>query len=79
MIMYAFIGWVFSLFQALLQSHCYCYCLYVCMHDESDKSVRLWDIQTGNCVRILTGHTAAVTSLAISPSGKIAASAGCIS
>ena len=40
----------------------------------SDETVRLWDIQSGECVRLLTGHTATVRSLAMSPDGRYAAS-----
>ncbi len=42
----------------------------------SDKTVLLWDVQTGKKVRIFQGHTSYITSLAISPSGRYAAS-GC--
>eukprot|EP00455_Lapot_gusevi_P037704 TRINITY_DN4230_c0_g1_i2.p1 TRINITY_DN4230_c0_g1~~TRINITY_DN4230_c0_g1_i2.p1 ORF type:complete len:181 (+),score=22.75 TRINITY_DN4230_c0_g1_i2:411-953(+) len=35
--------------------------------------MRLWDIQTGQCVRLFKGHNCALTSLAISPLGKLAA------
>ncbi|KAK6821994.1 hypothetical protein PG987_014819 [Apiospora arundinis] len=31
-----------------------------------DKTVRIWDTTTGNLLRILSGHTGAVTSLAVS-------------
>ena len=41
-----------------------------------DKSVRLWDVINGNCVRIFTGHKAATHALAFSPDGKLLASAG---
>jgi transcription initiation factor TFIID subunit 5 len=42
----------------------------------SDKAVRLWDILTGHCVRIFTGHKAATFTLAFSSDGKLLASAG---
>lgn len=42
----------------------------------ADKTVRLWDVQTGNCVRLLTGHTGTVNTLAISPTGQVMASGG---
>ena len=41
-----------------------------------DKSVKLWDVQRGTCVRTLRGHTAYVLSVAFSPDGKALASAG---
>jgi len=36
--------------------------------------VRLWDVQTGDCVRIFTGHRGGVRSLAMCPDGKSMAS-----
>jgi WD40 repeat protein len=41
-----------------------------------DKTIRLWDIATGNCVKTLQGHTHWVLSLAVSPNGQILASGG---
>jgi transcription initiation factor TFIID subunit 5 len=43
--------------------------------DQADKSVRMWSISTGQCVRIFTGHTDFISALECSPSGKILASA----
>lgn len=40
----------------------------------SDCSLRLWDVSTGSCVRLLCGHTAAVTTVAVSEDGQFAAS-----
>lgn len=40
----------------------------------TDSSVRLWDVDTGICLRILHGHTDWVRSVAFSPDGKILAS-----
>ncbi len=40
-----------------------------------DTSVRLWDVESGEQIRKLEGHTATVESVAFSPDGKIAASA----
>ncbi|OAQ25235.1 WD40 repeat-like protein [Linnemannia elongata AG-77] len=39
-----------------------------------DKTVRLWDAQTGAPGAILSGHTSAVTSMVFSPSGQQIAS-----
>jgi len=36
----------------------------------------LWDIQSGQCVRIFTGHHASVYSLCFSPDGRFIASSG---
>ena len=35
-----------------------------------DKTVKIWDIKTGNCRATLEGHTDEVTSLAITPDGE---------
>jgi WD40 repeat protein/transcriptional regulator with XRE-family HTH domain len=40
----------------------------------TDSSVRLWDVDTGICLRTLHGHTDWVRSVAFSPDGKILAS-----
>lgn len=67
-----------------------CVCVCVCSHQvvkfhpngnyvatgSCDKSVRLWDVVNGNCVRIFTGHKASTHALAFSPDGKLLASAG---
>eukprot|EP00736_Rhodelphis_marinus_P008238 Rmarinus@m.27171 len=35
-----------------------------------DKSVRIWDVQTGECLREIKGHGAEVTCLAFNPQGS---------
>jgi WD40 repeat protein len=35
-----------------------------------DKTVRLWDVATGECLRTMTGHSGGVPSVAYSPDGK---------
>ena len=46
------------------------------MTGSSDKTVRMWDIQTGECVYVLLGHKGPVHTLAMSPDGRFCASAG---
>jgi transcription initiation factor TFIID subunit 5 len=40
-----------------------------------DRTVRLWDIQTGRCVRLLNGCRAGISVVKICPSGRYAAGA----
>ena len=40
----------------------------------SDKTVRLWDVVTGEQKQAFTGHTRPVDSVAFSPDGKVLAS-----
>src|SRR5262249_39304808 len=42
----------------------------------ADRTVRLWDVPTGRCLRVLEGHQAAVTAVALSPDGRLALSGG---
>jgi WD40 repeat protein len=39
-----------------------------------DKTVRVWDLTTGGCTRVLEGHTMKVTSVALDASGRTAVS-----
>ncbi|KAK3988341.1 transcription initiation factor TFIID subunit 5 [Cladorrhinum sp. PSN332] len=43
--------------------------------DEMDKSIRMWSIITGQCVRIFNGHTDYISALRCAHNGKILASA----
>jgi transcription initiation factor TFIID subunit 5 len=43
--------------------------------DEMDKSIRMWSVTTGDCVRVFTGHTQYISALEVSPDGKLLASA----
>ena len=40
----------------------------------TDQTVRLWDVESGHEVCSFAGHTAAVTSIAVAPDSKLAAS-----
>ena len=35
-----------------------------------DRTVRLWDVETGACVKTLEGHLGAVSSVCFSPDGR---------
>ena len=39
-----------------------------------DRTVRLWDVETGACVRTLEGHDLTVWSVCFSPDGRMVAS-----
>ena len=39
-----------------------------------DKTVRLWEVESGRCLRVLEGHTVSVWSVAWSPDGRHALS-----
>ena len=40
-----------------------------------DKTVRMWDVHSGNCVRLLSGCAAGVNKVKVSPSGQFVAGA----
>lgn len=42
----------------------------------SDKSCRVWDLLTGNAVRLFSGHARGVSSVCFSVSGRFLISAG---
>ncbi|RZR72602.1 hypothetical protein BHM03_00014983 [Ensete ventricosum] len=63
-----------QLFMCMLQCvQWHANCNYVAT-GSSDKTVRLWDVQSGECVRIFIGHRSTVLSLAMSPDGRFMAS-----
>ena len=44
------------------------------MSSSGDSTVRVWDLETGTCIKTFTGHNSWVRSVAISPDGQIIAS-----
>ena len=40
----------------------------------NDQTVRLWDSHTGECLRLLQGHTGLISSVCFSPDGSVLAS-----
>ena len=40
----------------------------------TDKTLKLWDIQTSECLNTFTGHSAPVNGVAFSPNSKFVAS-----
>ncbi|BAZ19410.1 WD-40 repeat-containing protein (plasmid) [Kalymmatonema gypsitolerans NIES-4073] len=41
---------------------------------DDDKTVRLWDVYSGECLKVLQGHTGPVPSVQFSPDGRIVVS-----
>ena len=39
-----------------------------------DKTVRVWDLKTGACLKTLMGHTGSVWSVSVTPDGRRAVS-----
>ncbi len=39
-----------------------------------DANLRVWDLQSGKCVRVLEGHARRVTAVAVTPDGRFALS-----
>jgi len=46
-----------------------------CCRMADDRTLKLWDIQTGDCLRTFEGHSAAVNSVAVLADGQRALSA----
>jgi WD40 repeat protein len=43
---------------------------------DGDTTVRLWEVGTGECLRVLRGHTGGVASVSLGPGGRLAVSGG---
>lgn len=46
------------------------------MTGSNDKCLRVWDINTGDPLRIFTGHYGPVYGVVVSPDGRLVASGG---
>ena len=42
-----------------------------------DHTVRLWNAETGECIRTMSGHSDSVLSASFSPEGKTIVSSSC--
>ena len=40
----------------------------------NDSTIKLWDVNTGDCIRVLTGHSDSVKAISFSPDGETLAS-----
>ena len=47
---------------------------HVAVSGSDDKTLRVWDLDTGQCIRTLEGHTGKVGAVSITPDGRIAVS-----
>ena len=50
-------------------------CNSMLITSSTDSTLRIWDVQSGNCLRKMTGHSSLVSSIALSASGDMCASA----
>ena len=41
-----------------------------------DRTLRVWDLETGECTRVLEGHTSWIEDMQVTPDGKLAVSGG---
>ena len=42
----------------------------------SDRTLRLWDLETGACLKVMDGHSAPIRSVSVTPDGRWAVSGG---
>jgi platelet-activating factor acetylhydrolase IB subunit alpha len=41
-----------------------------------DKTIRIWDVSNGSCIKVLEGHVDWIRCVCLSESGKLLATAG---
>ena len=46
-----------------------------CVSASGDATLRVWDLDSGECIRVLKGHTRSVKCVVIAPDGKRCVSA----
>ena len=49
---------------------------HLALSGSEDKTLRLWDVETGRCLRTYEGHTDGVKSVCLSSDGRLALSGG---
>jgi len=66
----AYVSQTFSGHTGLVSSLCISHDQKFALSGSYDKTMRLWDMASGECIRVFNGHTDSVTAVAMSADGK---------